>query len=126
MYFAILFTMHSDGMFAVNQSHFPFVGKFGRELRCANEPHWRKQRQRIQMRAFPGTSRNCLSEANVWLVIVLTTVVCVVPSLTLRLLRADLCPTTTDKVIYPHKHFIHYYSYSTPTRCSWRRQLDVK
>lgn len=29
-YFAILFAMHSDGMFAVNQSHFPFVGKSGR------------------------------------------------------------------------------------------------
>ncbi|TWW76011.1 Phospholipid-transporting ATPase ID [Takifugu flavidus] len=71
MYFAILFTMHSDGMFAVNQNHFPFV----------------------------GTSRNCLSEANVWLVVVLTTVVCVVPSLTLRFLRVDLSPTTTDKVV---------------------------
>lgn len=30
MYFAILFAMHSDGMFAVNQSHFPFVGRFAR------------------------------------------------------------------------------------------------
>lgn len=46
-----------------------------------------------------GTSRNCLSEANVWLVVVLTTVVCVVPSLTLRFLRVDLSPTTTDKVV---------------------------
>lgn len=46
-----------------------------------------------------GTSRNCLSEANVWLVVVLTTVVCVVPSLTLRFLRVDLSPTTTEKVV---------------------------
>lgn len=34
-----------------------------------------------------------------WLVVVLTTVVCVVPSLTLRFLRVDLSPTTTDKVV---------------------------
>lgn len=50
------------------------------------------------MCVFSGTSRNCLSEANVWLVVVLTTVVCVVPSLALRFLRVDLSPTTTDKV----------------------------
>lgn len=46
-----------------------------------------------------GTSRNCLSEAKVWLVVLLTTAVCVVPSLTLRFLRVHLSPTTTDKVV---------------------------
>lgn len=51
------------------------------------------------MCVFSGTSRNCLSEANVWLVVVLTTVVCVVPSLAVRFLRVDLSPTTTDKVV---------------------------
>lgn len=46
----------------------------------------------------PGSARNCLSEKSVWLVILLTTVVCVVPGLVVRFLRVDLFPTLTDKV----------------------------
>ncbi|KAG8012736.1 Phospholipid-transporting ATPase ID [Nibea albiflora] len=70
VYFATLFAMQSDGMFGIFPRNFPFV----------------------------GTARNCLSEKSVWLVILLTTVVCVVPGLAVSFLRADLFPTLTDKV----------------------------
>ncbi|CAG5957858.1 unnamed protein product [Menidia menidia] len=70
VYFAILFGMQSDGLFGLFPSHFPFI----------------------------GTARNCLSEKSVWLVILLTTVVCVMPGLVISLLRVDLFPTLTDKV----------------------------
>uniref|UniRef100_A0A8C4F6G3 Phospholipid-transporting ATPase n=1 Tax=Dicentrarchus labrax TaxID=13489 RepID=A0A8C4F6G3_DICLA len=70
VYFAILFAMQSNGIFGIFPSNFPFV----------------------------GTARNCLSEKSVWLVILLTTVVCVVPGLVVSFLRVDLFPTLTDKV----------------------------
>ncbi|XP_034443809.1 probable phospholipid-transporting ATPase IM [Hippoglossus hippoglossus] len=70
LYFVILFAMQSNGMFGIFPSHFPFV----------------------------GTASNCLSEKSVWLVILLTTVVCVVPGLVVSFLRIDLFPTLTDKV----------------------------
>ncbi|TKS73585.1 putative phospholipid-transporting ATPase IM [Collichthys lucidus] len=70
VYFAILFAMQSNGIFGIFPSIFPFI----------------------------GTARNCLSEKSVWLVILLTTVVCVVPGLVVSFLRADLFPTLTDKV----------------------------
>uniref|UniRef100_A0A8C4GQI8 Phospholipid-transporting ATPase n=1 Tax=Dicentrarchus labrax TaxID=13489 RepID=A0A8C4GQI8_DICLA len=69
VYFAILFAMQSNGIFGIFPSNFPFV----------------------------GTARNCLSEKSVWLVILLTTVVCVVPGLVVSFLRVDLFPTLTDK-----------------------------
>lgn len=70
VYFAILFAIQSNGIFGVFTRYFPFV----------------------------GTPRNTLSELNVWLVILLTTVVCVVPGLAVSFLRVDLRPTLTDKV----------------------------
>uniref|UniRef100_A0A7N8WSB3 Phospholipid-transporting ATPase n=1 Tax=Mastacembelus armatus TaxID=205130 RepID=A0A7N8WSB3_9TELE len=57
-YFAILFTLQSNGIFALVPTNFPFI----------------------------GTARNCLSEKSVWLVILLTTVVCVVPILVVTFL----------------------------------------
>lgn len=70
VYFAILFAIQSNGIFGIFTRYFPFV----------------------------GTPRNTLSELNVWLVILLTTVVCVVPGLAVSFLRVDLRPTLTDKV----------------------------
>uniref|UniRef100_A0A3Q2QIK5 Phospholipid-transporting ATPase n=1 Tax=Fundulus heteroclitus TaxID=8078 RepID=A0A3Q2QIK5_FUNHE len=70
MYFAVLFAMQSDGLFGIFPSSFPFL----------------------------GTARNCLSEKSVWLVILLTTVVCILPGLVVSFLRVDLFPTLTDKV----------------------------
>ncbi|XP_015198388.2 phospholipid-transporting ATPase ID-like isoform X1 [Lepisosteus oculatus] len=72
VYFAILFAMNSDGIFDIFPSHFPFI----------------------------GTARNSLSQKSVWLVILLTTVVCVMPVVAIRFLRVDLYPTLTDKVRY--------------------------
>uniref|UniRef100_A0A8C6U2N3 Phospholipid-transporting ATPase n=1 Tax=Neogobius melanostomus TaxID=47308 RepID=A0A8C6U2N3_9GOBI len=69
VYFAILFAIQSNGIFGVFTSYFPFV----------------------------GTSRNTLSELNVWLVILLTAVLCVVPGLVVSFLKVQLFPTQTDK-----------------------------
>lgn len=52
----------------------------------------------IQICLSSGTSRSCLSETNVWLVVALTTVMCIVPSLVVTFLRAVLFPTLADKV----------------------------
>ncbi|XP_075998000.1 phospholipid-transporting ATPase ID [Genypterus blacodes] len=70
MYFAALFALQSDGIFAIFQSNFPFI----------------------------GAARNCLTQASVWLVILLTTVVCVAPGVVISFLRVDLFPTLTDKI----------------------------
>ncbi|XP_068579352.1 probable phospholipid-transporting ATPase IM [Cebidichthys violaceus] len=69
-YFAILFAMQSDGIFGIFPSKIPFV----------------------------GTASTCLSVKSVWLVILLTTVVSVVPGLAVSFLRAELFPTLIDKV----------------------------
>uniref|UniRef100_A0A8C8SXD9 Phospholipid-transporting ATPase n=1 Tax=Pelusios castaneus TaxID=367368 RepID=A0A8C8SXD9_9SAUR len=70
VYFAILFTMHSGGIFYIFPTHFPYV----------------------------GNARNSLSQISVWLVILLTTVVSVMPVITFRFLKEDLNPTLTDQV----------------------------
>ncbi|KAF6731867.1 Phospholipid-transporting ATPase ID [Oryzias melastigma] len=70
MYFAVLFAMQSDGLFGIFPNTFSCV----------------------------GASRNCLSETSVWLVILLTTAVCIVPDLFIRSIRVNLFPTQTDKV----------------------------
>lgn len=56
---------------------------------------------------FLGTAQNCLSEKSVWLVILLTTVVCVVPGLVISFLRVVLFPTLTDKVQYEYNKEIN-------------------
>uniref|UniRef100_A0A4W5KG53 Phospholipid-transporting ATPase n=1 Tax=Hucho hucho TaxID=62062 RepID=A0A4W5KG53_9TELE len=68
VYFAILFAMHSDGLFSILPSHFPFI----------------------------GTARNCLTQKSVWLVIMLTTVACVMPGLACRLCRSRPRSRTSD------------------------------
>ncbi|KAI2648243.1 Phospholipid-transporting ATPase ID [Labeo rohita] len=70
VYFAILFAMHSDGIFTIFPNQFPFI----------------------------GTARNSLNQKIVWLVILLTTVVCIIPMVAVRFIKADLYPTQTDKV----------------------------
>uniref|UniRef100_A0A671NJ05 Phospholipid-transporting ATPase n=1 Tax=Sinocyclocheilus anshuiensis TaxID=1608454 RepID=A0A671NJ05_9TELE len=69
VYFAILFAMHSDGIFTIFPNQFPFI----------------------------GTARNSLNQKIVWLVILLTTVVCIMPMVAVRFIKADLYPTHTDK-----------------------------
>ncbi|XP_059808713.1 phospholipid-transporting ATPase ID isoform X2 [Hypanus sabinus] len=71
-YFSILFAMHSDGLFSIFPSQFPYV----------------------------GNARNCLVHVTVWLVIIVTTVLCVVPVVVFRFLKVDLKPTLSDKVRY--------------------------
>ncbi|KAM7415669.1 hypothetical protein PAMA_017953 [Pampus argenteus] len=72
MYFAVSFTMYSNGMFLVLPSVFPFI----------------------------GTARNTLNQPNVWLTVFLTSFLCVLPVLTYRFLLVQLCPTINDKVMF--------------------------
>uniref|UniRef100_A0A8C2GI21 Phospholipid-transporting ATPase n=1 Tax=Cyprinus carpio TaxID=7962 RepID=A0A8C2GI21_CYPCA len=61
VYFAILFAMHSDGIFTIFPNQFPFI----------------------------GTARNSLNQKIVWLVILLTTVVCIMPMVAVRFIKAS-------------------------------------
>ncbi|XP_020834944.1 putative phospholipid-transporting ATPase IM isoform X5 [Phascolarctos cinereus] len=70
VYFSILFTMHSDGIFDIFPNQFPFV----------------------------GNARHSLTQKSTWLVILLTTVVSVMPVITFRFLKVDLYPTLSDQV----------------------------
>ncbi|KAK2888484.1 phospholipid-transporting ATPase ID [Channa argus] len=69
-YFAITFTMYSNGMFFIFTSSFPFV----------------------------GTARNSLNQPNVWLTLFLTTLLCIVPVVAFRFILIQLRPTINDKV----------------------------
>ncbi|KAJ7424453.1 phospholipid-transporting ATPase FetA-like protein [Pitangus sulphuratus] len=71
VYFAITFTMYSDGMYLIFTASFPFV----------------------------GTARNTLSQPNVWLAIFLSITLCVLPVVGFRFLKAQLKPTPSDKVL---------------------------
>ncbi|XP_071656428.1 phospholipid-transporting ATPase ID isoform X3 [Patagioenas fasciata] len=71
-YFAILFAMHSDGLFHMFPNQFRFV----------------------------GNAQNTLAQPTVWLTIALTTVVCIVPVVAFRFLKLDLKPELSDTVRY--------------------------
>uniref|UniRef100_A0A8C3KK15 Phospholipid-transporting ATPase n=1 Tax=Calidris pygmaea TaxID=425635 RepID=A0A8C3KK15_9CHAR len=71
VYFAITFTMYSDGMYLIFTASFPFV----------------------------GTARNTLSQPNVWLAIFLSITLCVLPVVGFRFMKAQLKPTPSDKVL---------------------------
>ncbi|NXW57373.1 AT8B2 ATPase, partial [Eurystomus gularis] len=70
VYFAITFTMYSDGMYLIFTASFPFI----------------------------GTARNTLSQPNVWLAIFLSITLCVLPVVGFRFLKAQLKPTPSEKV----------------------------
>ncbi|KAF6727503.1 Phospholipid-transporting ATPase ID [Oryzias melastigma] len=72
MYFAVTFTLYSNGMFYILPAAFPFI----------------------------GTARNSLSQPNVWLTVLLTSILCVLPVVTYRFLLTQLCPTINEKVMY--------------------------
>ncbi|TKS84252.1 Phospholipid-transporting ATPase ID [Collichthys lucidus] len=69
-YFAITFTMYSNGMFLIFTSAFPFI----------------------------GTARNSLNQPNVWLTIFLTSLLCILPVVAFRFILIQLRPTINDKV----------------------------
>ncbi|KAJ8414854.1 hypothetical protein AAFF_G00023770 [Aldrovandia affinis] len=70
MYFAVTFTFYSNGMYLIFTASFPFI----------------------------GTARNSLSQPSVWLTILLTTMLCVLPVVAYRFLFILLRPTINDKV----------------------------
>uniref|UniRef100_A0A673GRP0 Phospholipid-transporting ATPase n=1 Tax=Sinocyclocheilus rhinocerous TaxID=307959 RepID=A0A673GRP0_9TELE len=69
VYFAVTFTMYSNGMYLIFTSSFPFI----------------------------GTARNSLNQPNVWLTIFLTTILCILPVVAKRFLFIQLKPTINDK-----------------------------
>uniref|UniRef100_A0A8C4GY04 Phospholipid-transporting ATPase n=1 Tax=Dicentrarchus labrax TaxID=13489 RepID=A0A8C4GY04_DICLA len=69
-YFAVTFTMYSNGMFLIFTSSFPFI----------------------------GTARNSLNQPNVWLTIFLTSLLCILPVVAFRFILIQLRPTINDKV----------------------------
>ncbi|XP_056146769.1 probable phospholipid-transporting ATPase IM [Lampris incognitus] len=69
-YFAITFTMYSNGMFLIFTSSFPFI----------------------------GTARNSLNQPNVWLTILLTSILCALPVVAFRFTLIQMWPTINDKV----------------------------
>uniref|UniRef100_A0A4W6C9I4 Phospholipid-transporting ATPase n=1 Tax=Lates calcarifer TaxID=8187 RepID=A0A4W6C9I4_LATCA len=69
-YFAITFTMYSNGMFLIFTSAFPFI----------------------------GTARNSLNQPNVWLTIFLTSLLCTLPVVAFRFILIQLWPTINDKM----------------------------
>uniref|UniRef100_A0A3P9KVP8 Phospholipid-transporting ATPase n=1 Tax=Oryzias latipes TaxID=8090 RepID=A0A3P9KVP8_ORYLA len=75
MYFAVTFTLYSNGMFLILPAAFPFL----------------------------GTGRNSLSQPSVWLTVLLTSILCVLPVVTYRFLLTQLCPSINDKVEEPLK-----------------------
>ncbi|XP_043936578.1 phospholipid-transporting ATPase ID [Protopterus annectens] len=72
VYFAILFAMHSDGLFEMFPNQFRFV----------------------------GNAQNTLAQPTVWITIFLTTVVCIMPVVAFRFLKLDLKPQLSDTVRY--------------------------
>ncbi|XP_068594421.1 phospholipid-transporting ATPase ID-like [Brachionichthys hirsutus] len=72
IYFAVTFTMYSNGLFLTLPSAFPFV----------------------------GIARNSLKQPNIWLTILLTSTLCILPVVTYRFLLMQLCPTINDKVMF--------------------------
>ncbi|XP_036385821.1 phospholipid-transporting ATPase ID [Megalops cyprinoides] len=75
VYFAITFTMYSNGMYLIFTASFPFI----------------------------GTARNSLNQPNVWLTILLTSILCVLPVVAYRFLLIQLWPTINDKVRFKMK-----------------------
>uniref|UniRef100_A0A8B9J3I6 Phospholipid-transporting ATPase n=1 Tax=Amazona collaria TaxID=241587 RepID=A0A8B9J3I6_9PSIT len=75
-YFAILFAMHSDGLFQMFPNQFRFV----------------------------GNAQNTLAQPTVWLTIALTTVVCIMPVVAFRFLKLDLKPELSDTVRQKTQH----------------------
>ncbi|XP_044122370.1 phospholipid-transporting ATPase ID isoform X1 [Neovison vison] len=72
VYFAILFAMHSNGLFDMFPNQFRFV----------------------------GNAQNTLAQPTVWLTITLTTAVCVMPVVAFRFLKLSLKPDLSDTVRY--------------------------
>uniref|UniRef100_A0A671VZH1 Phospholipid-transporting ATPase n=1 Tax=Sparus aurata TaxID=8175 RepID=A0A671VZH1_SPAAU len=68
-YFAVTFTMYSNGMFFIFTSAFPFI----------------------------GTARNSLNQPNIWLTIFLTSLLCILPVVAFRFIVILLRPTINDK-----------------------------
>ncbi|NXX23169.1 AT8B2 ATPase, partial [Podargus strigoides] len=99
-YFAILFAMHSDGLFQMFPNQFRFVGECwgGRAMPPPSRVlPWPEP---CLDSSPPGNAQNTLAQPAVWLTIALTTVVCIMPVVAFRFLKLDLKPELSDTVRY--------------------------
>ncbi|KAK7896412.1 hypothetical protein WMY93_021737 [Mugilogobius chulae] len=90
-YFAISFTMYSNGMFLIFTSAFPFI----------------------------GTARNSLNQPNVWLTVLLTTLLCILPVVAIRFILLQLSPTVNDKHRRSGYAFSHSQGYGDLVTSKW-------
>ncbi|KAK2084351.1 Phospholipid-transporting ATPase ID [Saguinus oedipus] len=138
VYFAILFAMHSNGLFDMFPNQFRFVEEAKgaaskdclRKMKLAPmsskevtgvtkcevvqnrrqggrvEPEMGMGKVRVvtpeatDSSPSPGNAQNTLAQPTVWLTIVLTTVVCIMPVVAFRFLRLNLKPDLSDTVRY--------------------------
>ncbi|KAJ6664063.1 hypothetical protein lerEdw1_008278 [Lerista edwardsae] len=75
VYFASLFVMHSNSLFKLSPNYYPFV----------------------------GNADNTLDQTNIWLIILLTTVISIIPVITFRFMSKDVSPTLSDQIRFLHK-----------------------
>ncbi|KAJ7335113.1 hypothetical protein JRQ81_013054 [Phrynocephalus forsythii] len=94
VYFAITFTMYSDG--TGPRPRWPRLKQGKRSVQLTLpvvsfaplSPHH-----------FQGTARNTLNQPTVWLSVLLCVILCVMPVVGFRFLKAQLKPTLSDKVL---------------------------
>jgi len=99
VYFAVTFTMYSNGMYLIFTSFVPFIGECPSLLNSSAYPAVCVRFKQLQMnQSFSGTARNSLNQPNVWLTIFLTTILCSLPVVAKRFLFIQLKPTINDKV----------------------------
>ncbi|CDQ90189.1 unnamed protein product [Oncorhynchus mykiss] len=93
MYFVVTFSMYSNGTHITFPASFPFI----------------------------GTARNSLNQPNVWLTILLTSILCVLPVVAYRFLLIQLRPTINDKVgtLTNQPHADWCCSYYLPPQDGW-------
>ncbi|XP_074136387.1 phospholipid-transporting ATPase FetA-like isoform X1 [Sminthopsis crassicaudata] len=92
LYFSLMFLLYSDGLGLL----FPHTFR------------------------FMGTARNSLIQPHVWLTILLTVVLCLLPVTVYRFLRMELAPTKVDKVLSKIRECMKY-SLPPPPRMRLRR-----
>uniref|UniRef100_A0A674MXB9 Phospholipid-transporting ATPase n=1 Tax=Takifugu rubripes TaxID=31033 RepID=A0A674MXB9_TAKRU len=90
MYFVVTFTMYSNGLFLTLPRAFAFI----------------------------GSARNSLSQPSIWLSILLTSILCVLPVVTYRFLSIRLCPSVNEKVMRKVRQ-----AKATPPPPTRRRQI---
>lgn len=105
-YFAVVFTLSSADMFLLFTASFPFVGENVQQQQGAPLQHPQPEMTGIKLEldffspifCHPGVASSCLRQPTIWLTLLLTFALCMLPSLALRFLQVLLWPSVSDKV----------------------------